>query len=300
MRLRLGTRSSALARAQADQVAGALRRTGHEVDVVARRVAGDRGTGPPDKSRWVSELDEALRRGEIDLAVHSAKDVPGELADGVRIAAVPLREDARDALCGAPSLAALPRAARVGTGSLRRAAALRASREDLEPVAVSGNVDTRLARLAEGAFQALVLARAGLRRLGRDDAVGTILDPDVMLPAAGQGALALCTREDDAEVADVLAGLDDPASRRALHAERTVVLALGASCHTPVGVLAEDAERGTLRLRAFVGRPDGAVWLRDELTGPGDESEALGDAVAARLRVAGAQELLAELEQQAT
>ncbi len=299
MKLRLGTRSSALARAQADGVAAALRRAGHEVEVAARRVAGDRGGGPADKSRWVSELDEALRAGEIDLAVHSAKDVPGDLAAGVRIAAVPVREDARDVLCGASSLAMLPIAARVGTASLRRAAALRAARQDLEPVAVSGNVDTRLARLAEGAYDALVLARAGLRRLGREEAEGTALDPDVMLPAPGQGALALCAREGDAQVASVLTALDDPRSHRALRAERAVGVALGASCRTPIGVLAEDAAGDFLRVRAFVGRPDGAVWLRDELTGPAGAPEALGEAVAARLRVAGAQELLAELEREA-
>lgn len=277
--MRIGTRGSALALAQAGQVATWL---DGEHELVPITTAGDRGAGN-DKERWVRELDAALVGGEIDVAVHSAKDVPAELAEGVVIAAVPERADPRDALCGAPTLAALSPGARVGTASLRRASQLRALRDDLEVAELHGNIDTRLAKLAAGDFDAIVLAAAGLARLGRADA-GVPLSE--LVPAGGQGALAVCTRAGDQER---VAALEHSPSGRALTAERALVRALGADCSTPVGVHATVVD-ATLTLRAFVGAPDGSAWLRDELEGR--DPEALGVAVAERLLAAGAAEVL--------
>ncbi|MEY2534711.1 MAG: hydroxymethylbilane synthase, partial [bacterium] len=241
-----------------------------------------------DKERWVREIDAALLRGDIDVAVHSAKDVPAHLADGIALAAVPPRADPRDALCGAGSLADLAEGARVGTSSLRRAAQLRALREDLDVAELRGNVDTRLSRLAAGDFDAIVLALAGLVRLGRErDATGTL---DEMVPAAGQGALAITTRADDDATLAAVARISDAEAVRRLTAERALVRALDADCHTPVGAHAVVDAGGQLLLRAFVGRTDGTMWVRDELRGP--DAEALGAEVASRLRAAGADEVL--------
>jgi hydroxymethylbilane synthase len=279
--VRIGTRGSALALVQARQVA-ALLGGGHElVEVVT---SGDRGA-VSDKERWVRELDAALLEGAVDCAGHSAKDVPAELPEGVVIAAVPPRADPRDALCGAPDLGALAHGARVGTSSLRRAAQLSALRGDLDVVELRGNVDTRLRKLDEGDYDAIVLARAGLERLGRADA-GTPLDE--LVPAAGQGCLAVTTRAGEEAL---VTAIEDPPSARALAAERALVRALEADCHTPVGAHALADGRGTLRLRAFVGAADGSAWVRDELEGP--DPEPLGIEVARRLLSAGAREVLA-------
>ncbi len=277
--LRLGTRGSPLAMTQARAVAAAL----GEVEIVEITTSGDRG-GSGDKARWVDEIERALLEERIDVAVHSAKDVPGTLAPGLEIAGAPARADARDALIGASSLAVLPPGARIGTSSLRRAAQLRALREDLEPVELRGNVDTRLRRLAEGDFDAIVLARAGLERLGRD--TGAPLGE--LVPAPGQGTLALQARTGDERVAEAIAPLRDPGTEAALNAERTVVRKLGAGCDTPLGVHAR--RDGELVLTAFLGRPDGSAWLRDEQRG--EDPLALGEALAERLIAAGAQELL--------
>jgi hydroxymethylbilane synthase len=280
--VRLGTRGSALALVQAREVAAAL----GGAEIVTITTSGDRDRAHGDKERWVREIDAALLRGDVDLAVHSAKDVPGRLHEGLVIAAVPPRADPRDALCGAATLADLRDGARVGTSSLRRAAQLRALRDDLEVLELRGNVDTRLGRLQAGDYDAIVLARAGLERLGRGaEATGTL---DEMVPAAGQGALAITVREDDAEARAAVERISDPTSARCLAAERALVVALEADCHTPVGAHAVD--EGGLFLRAFVGAPDGAIWVRDELRG--DDPEALGTEVARRLRTAGADEVL--------
>jgi hydroxymethylbilane synthase len=273
--LRLGTRGSALALAQARWVA---ERIGAEI--VEITTAGDLARDVGDKSRWTGALERALLAGEIDVAVHSAKDVPGELAPGTEIAAVPPREDARDVLVGVPSLDALPAGARVGTSALRRRAQLLAVRPDLEVVELRGNVDTRLRKLAEGEVDALVLAAAGLARLGRTDVVAAPLAGDVFVPAPGQGALIVQGRASLS-----LPGVDDPAARAALAAERLVAARLGASCHTAIGVHA-----GGGALRAFAGLPDGSEWLVDEV--------ADGDAerLAERLLSAGAADLLARAE----
>ena len=284
--MRLGTRGSALALAQAREVAGAL---GGDVELVTITTSGDRDRARGDKERWVREIDAALLRGDVDLAVHSAKDVPARLADGIVIAAVPGRADPRDALCGAAALDALRAGARVGTSSLRRAAQLRALRDDLEVLELRGNVDTRLGRLRSGDYDAIVLARAGLDRLGRGAEATAVLDE--LVPAAGQGALAITVRAGDEAARAAVATISDAHAERCLAAERALVRALDADCHTPVGAHAVAGDNGDgLRLRAFVGAPDGAMWVRDELAG--DDPEALGAEVAARLRAAGADEVL--------
>jgi len=281
--VRLGTRGSALALAQARAVAEAL----GGAELVTITTSGDRDRARGDKERWVRQIDAALLRGDVDLAVHSAKDVPAQLADGIVIAAVPARADPYDALCGAASLDDLRDGARVGTSSLRRAAQLRALRDDLEVLELRGNVDTRLGRLAAGDYDAIVLARAGLDRLGRGaEATGVLTE---LVPAAGQGALAVTVRAGDDAARDAVAAVSDGAAARCLAAERALVRALEADCHTPVGAHAT-LDGGGLALRAFVGAPDGAAWLRDELSG--DDPEALGAEVAARLRAAGADEVL--------
>jgi hydroxymethylbilane synthase len=281
--VRIGTRGSALALVQARQVAELLGGgEGHElVEVVT---SGDRGEAVSDKERWVRELDSALLDGSVDCAVHSAKDVPAQLPEGIVIAAVPPRADPRDALCGAATLAALGPGARVGTSSLRRAAQLRALRDDLAVVDLRGNVDTRLRKLEDGDYDAIVLAAAGLARLGRGDA-GTPLDE--LVPASGQGCLAVTTRAGEESL---VAAIDDPAAARVLAAERALVGALEADCHTPVGAYAQVLGSNELRLRAFVGAADGSAWVRDELDG--SEPEGLGAAVAQRLLSAGAREVL--------
>jgi hydroxymethylbilane synthase len=287
--VRIGTRASALALAQAGMVAELL----GDAELVPITTTGDRdraATRPEqDKGRWVKELDDALLRGDIDLAVHSAKDVPAALPDGMVLASAPPRADPRDALCGAPSLDDLPSGARVGTSSVRRAAQLRALRDDLDVAPLRGNVDTRLRRLAEGDYDAIVLALAGLQRLGRADAAtGTL---DALVPAAGQGVLAITARADDEASLAAARMIADRATMTCLRAERALVRDIEADCATPVGAYAT-LDGGELTLRAFVGREDGSVWVRDELTGLADDPEAVGAAVAARLLAAGAAEVL--------
>jgi hydroxymethylbilane synthase len=300
--MRIGTRRSALALAQAQLVADRLKAGGQvDAEIVPITTSGDRGVGAEDKSRWVAELEDALLSGEIDLAVHSAKDVPGELADGLALHGTPPRAAATDVVCGAKGLEALAEGARVGTSSLRRAAQLRAARADLDVVAMRGNVDTRLGKLADAAgdLQAIVLARAGLERLGREAEIGGELDPARFVPAPGQGVIALEGRLGDARAQQAAAAISDRPTFACLIAERTVARALGADCHTPLGAHAAlDAGR-QLRLRAWVGLPDGSAWAGDELLGELDEPEALGREVAARLRLAGAAELLAQAERMA-
>ncbi len=288
--IRLGTRASALALAQARWVA---ERLPGDVELVPIATSGDRAV-TPDKARFVKEIEEALLGGDVDLGVHSAKDVPSELPDGLAIVGVPERADARDTLCGAGSLDELPSGAVVGTASLRRRSTLLALRPDLEVRELRGNVDTRLRRLAEGSFDAIVLAQAGLERLGRGDE-GVPIDAERFVPAPGQGCLVLEARADDEGVAEAAATLTDQNALTCLTAERALVQALDASCHTPIGAHAVTAE-GALRLRAFVGLPDGSQWMRDELGGPAAEPAALGGAVGERLLAIGAGELLAEAE----
>jgi hydroxymethylbilane synthase len=277
--VRLGTRGSALALVQARAVAEAL----GGAEIVEITTSGDRGMAG-DKARWIDTIEDALERGEVDLAVHSAKDVPAAslLRPGFKLAAVLAREDPRDALVGAASLDDLPAGARVGTASLRRRAQVLAAREDLEVVHLRGNVDTRLRKLAAGECEALVLAAAGLRRLGRAGEIGALLDPDVFVPAPGQGLLAV-------EGATLPEAIVDPDGDRALRYERRVVEALDATCDTPVGCYFDGAA-----LHAFVGLPDGSTWLRDRVTvTAGEDPAAL---LVQRLRSMGAADLLAQAE----
>jgi hydroxymethylbilane synthase len=291
--IRLGTRGSALAVAQARLVAAEL---GDEAELVPIVTSGDRARGADmDKSRFVKEIEEALLAGDVDLAVHSAKDVPAELPSGLSIVGVPERADPHDALCGAPSLDELADGAAVGTSSLRRRAQLLALHPDLDVRELRGNVDTRLRRLAEGEFAAVVLAQAGLDRLGRA-AEGAPL-PE-LVPAPGQGCLALEARTDDARAAAAAAALTDRAALTCLTAERALVEGLGASCRTPVGAHAELVD-GALRLAAFAGLPDGSHWMRDSDDGDLNDPAGLGRAVADRLRAAGARELLEAAERAA-
>lgn len=285
--MRIGTRGSALALAQAQLVADRL--PGAELVVVS--TSGDRGERGGDKARWVDAIEQALLSEEIDLAVHSAKDVPSELADGLALVGCPPRADARDVLCGACTLSDLPEGARVGTSSLRRAAQLRALREDIETVALRGNVDTRLRRLSEPdrGLDAIVLARAGLQRLGRDG--GTPLDE--MVPAAGQGTLALQARMGDERVREAIAPLRDGETELALAAERSLVRALDADCHTALGAHArvkDTLDGGRIELEAWIGLQDGSAWIADKLRGP--DPRALGQEVARRMLTMGAREML--------
>ena len=306
--LRLGTRRSALATAQSERVAADLTaRTGRAVELVPVTTYGDTsrealaqigGTGV-----FVSALRDALLAGDVDLAVHSLKDLPTADADGILLAAVPPREDPRDVLVARDGLglAQLPAGSRVGTGSPRRAAQLRALGFGLEVVAVRGNVDTRLRLVEDGEVDAVVLARAGLARLGRLDAVTEAIDPLQMLPAPGQGALAIeCRSPHDpgsTEIADLLHVLDDAATRHVVTAERTLLAVLEAGCSAPVGALGEAADgehHPELYLRAVVSAVDGSASVRLSATGPLDEAARIGRDLAADLLAEGAVDLMWE------
>jgi hydroxymethylbilane synthase len=270
--LRVGTRGSALALIQARWVAERL----PGAEIVEITTSGDQARGIGDKSRWVDTIEAALVAGEIDLAVHSAKDVPGELAEGCELAATPPRAAAHDVLIGTWG-----DGARVGTSSLRRRAQLLSVRPDLEVVELRGNVDTRLRKLDAGDVDAVVLAAAGLERLGVERA-GEALD---FVPAPGQGTLALEIRADDRDTRASVESVNHAPTFAALRAERAAVRVLEASCHTPVGIHAWD---GTIR--GFVGLPDGSAWVADEVAGED------GEALARRMLAAGAGDLLAQAE----
>jgi len=302
-RVVIGTRGSALARWQADHVAAELARVAPGIEVTQQIIVteGDRfQTGPViergGKGVWVKEIEAALLAGTIDLAVHSLKDVPAELADGLVLAAIPPRADPRDVLISREGhgLRALPAGSRVGTSSLRRVCLLRAVRSDLKLELLRGNVDTRLRKVAEGVVDAAVLAAAGLDRLGFAARITERLSVDDMLPAIGQGALAIETRAGDEAVLSLCRRLADPAAEATVAAERALLKGLGAGCRTPVAGHAT-IRGGLLTLRGLVGRPDASEILRDEESGdPGGAAE-LGAALAARLIDRGAGKILAEL-----
>jgi hydroxymethylbilane synthase len=283
--IRIGTRGSALAVAQARWVADRL---GADTELVEVTTAGDRSSDG-DKSRWVSELERALLDGSIDLAVHSAKDVPAELPDGLAALAIPERADPRDVICGAGSLRELSPGARVGTSSLRRTAQIRAARPDLELVPIRGNVDTRLRKLSQGKVEALVLAAAGLERLDRREEAGGLLDE--LVPAAGQGALLIEGRPGELPERR-LSAVNDAEAAECVTVERELVHALGASCNTPVGAWARPLGKD-IELTAWAGMPDGSEWISDCVRGP---APGLAAAVAQRMLAVGAAELLARAE----
>ena len=289
-RLRLGTRASRLALAQAELAAEGLRSRGAEVELVALRTVGDElserhptGNWQQPDGQFTGELERALLDGRIDVAVHSLKDLPTTETAGVTIGAVPVREDPRDCLVSrhADGVAGLPPGATVGTGSVRRTAQLLALRPDLACVPIRGNVDTRLARVEAGEYDAVVLAAAGLRRLGVEPSDDAWLPYEAMLPAPGQGALALQSREAEEPVLTLLAGLDDPAIRLAVEVERRLLKKLGGGCLAPLGALAE-VNTGQLRLRAAF-QSDLGTLRRVDLSAPLDDVRALVERAAERL-----------------
>jgi len=296
--IRLGTRASALALAQSRTVAAGLRvASGQDVELVEITTTGDRSSAPIPQlgvGVFVSALRDALVGKEIDLAVHSYKDLPTAPAGGLVIAATPQREDPRDALVARDglTLTELPSGARVGTGSLRRIAQLHALGLGLEPVPIRGNVDTRLRKVADGEVDAVVLARAGLVRLGRAGELTEILDPLLMLPAPAQGVLAVECRADDPELIDALAPLDHQPTRAAVVAERALLATLEAGCSAPVAALAEVTEDGEIYLRGAVLSPDGRVAFRLSRTGTPADASTVGRLLAEDLLDAGAEEIL--------
>jgi hydroxymethylbilane synthase len=261
--------------------------------VVELKTSGDRGVRGGDKTRWVKELEEALLDERADLAVHSAKDVPGALPEGLSIVGVPERADARDAVCGAAGVAAIPEGAVVGTASLRRRSQLLALRPDLTVEDMRGNVDTRLKKLREREYDAIVLARAGLDRLGVDE--GEPIDAAVLTPAPGQGCLALEARTGDDDIAALAGSVTDRAALVELTAERAVVTELDATCQTPVGAHARLAG-DVLTVEGYAGLPDGSAWIRDRLEGDAADPSALGRELGQRMLAAGAGALLAQAE----
>jgi hydroxymethylbilane synthase len=303
MKVVIGTRGSALARWQAEHVAGLLRQAHADlvVELAIIVTEGDRfqGSATPTagKAVWVKDIEVALLEERVDLAVHSLKDVPAELAPGLALVAIPPRADARDALVSRTggTLASLPAGARIGTSSLRRVCQTLAARPDLKPEVLRGNVDTRLRKVSEGVVDAALLACAGLDRLGFGGRISERLDPDVMLPAIGQGALALEARAADARLRALTRPLSDATAEVTVTAERALLAALGGSCHTPVAGHATLPAPDRLVIRALVGRPDASEILRDQIEGPPQDATTLGTTLATRLLSRGAAKILASL-----
>jgi len=295
--LRLGTRGSELALAQAGRVANLLRGLGHEIALVKIETSGDRIQGPlakaGGKGLWLREIEQSLLEGSIDLAVHSAKDMPVDLADGLTIGAYPEREDPRDVFIGAPGrrFAALPPGSQVGTGSLRRIALLKSLRPDLEVVPLRGNVTTRLAKIDSMGLDGVILASAGLIRLGLDDQILDPLDPERYIPAGGQGALAVELRIDDEEVQQVVARINDSDVAAQVRSERAFLFEIGGDCHTPVAVHAT-IHGVRLRLRALVLSLDGEERVEGSAEGELRAPETLGVALGRELLQRGARRIL--------
>ena len=301
--LRIATRKSPLALWQAEHVATLLRRThgALEVELVPVSTKGDRIQDRSlaaigGKGLFIKELEVALEEHRADIAVHSMKDVPGDLPDGLLIAAVLPRADPRDALLCAKAgrLEDLPQGARVGTSSLRRQAQLLAARPDLKIEALRGNVDTRVRRLDSGELDAIILACAGLIRLGWESRITVRLDPSACLPAVSQGIIGIECREGDANVRALLQVLNDAPTRTAMDAERAFAGRLGGSCQSPIAAYARFEQYG-LTLDGLVAEPDGSRLLRDSITGPGEDPQRLGEQLADRVLAAGAAGLLERL-----
>jgi hydroxymethylbilane synthase len=292
----IGSRGSQLALWQARWVEARLNGLGYAARIEIIRTTGDKITDVPlakvgTKGLFTKEIEEALLAGAVDLAVHSLKDMPTELPAGLTLAAVTEREDPRDVLVGR-KLAELPAGARVGTSSLRRTAQLLALRPDLAVEPVRGNLDTRLRKVDQGQYQAVMLAAAGLCRMGWQDRISEVLPPEAVCPAAGQGALALETREDGGAGREACLRLNHEPARIAVTAERAVLRALGGGCQVPIGAHAV-VSSGGLHLRAVVISPDGKTLIGRTAEGPAAGAEALGKALAEELLAAGAREILA-------
>lgn len=297
--LRIGSRGSQLALWQANHVAGLLQQQGHAVEIEIIRTTGDKiqdvalakvGT----KGMFTKEIEDALADRRIDLAVHSLKDVPTELEPQFTLAAIMKREDPRDAFVSVKytRLDELPRFAKVGTSSLRRQCQLKALRADFEVIPLRGNVDTRLRKLESGEYDAIILASAGVKRLGLEQHVRSRIEPEIMCPAAGQGALAIETRSNDSEVLKHLTFLDDAETRSAIECERALLGSLGGGCQVPIGAFAEKRD-GVLHLRGMVGKPDGSEILRE--SEQGSDAAELGRAMAQKLLARGADKILSDV-----
>jgi hydroxymethylbilane synthase len=294
--LTIGSRGSQLALWQARWIQARIQSFGVETRLEIIHTTGDKITDVAlskvgTKGLFTKEIEEALLSGAIDLAVHSLKDMPTELPAGLTLAAIPEREDPRDALVGR-GLAALAHRARVGTSSLRRAAQLRAIRPDLQIENIRGNLDTRLRKLDAGQYDAIVLASAGLRRLGWEDRITELLDPAVMCPAVGQGALAVETRADAGEAQQIAQRLEHRETRIAVTAERAVLAALGGGCQVPIGAYATVGQDSSLAIQAIIVSPDGTQIIRKQATGPSTDAAAIGRALGDQLLSEGGRQIL--------
>ncbi|MHB8215313.1 MAG: hydroxymethylbilane synthase [Candidatus Sulfotelmatobacter sp.] len=297
-KLRIGSRGSQLALWQANHISTLLRARGHEVEIEIIHTTGDKITDVAlamvgTKGMFTKEIEEALAAGRVDLAVHSLKDLPTELPPGFEIAAITERQDPRDAFCSRlySKIEDLPQGASVGTSSLRRQAQLKAIRADLEIHPLRGNVDTRLRKLEQGEYDAIILASAGLNRLGKTQLIKQIIPPEVMCPAAGQGALGIEIREGDSNTRRHLEFLNDPAARAATSCERALLNSLGGGCQVPIGAFAE-IRSGRLYLEAIVADPDGSKVLREWRDGNLNDPAQLGNAVGKTLLSRGGDEIL--------
>jgi hydroxymethylbilane synthase len=298
-RLRIGSRGSLLALWQANHISDLLRGRGHTVEIEVIKTTGDKITDVAlakvgTKGMFTKEIEEALAEGRVDLAVHSLKDLPTELSGDFEIAAVTTREDPRDVFCSVKfaSIETLPTQATVGTSSLRRQAQLKALRPDLQVQALRGNVDTRLRKVADGEYDGIILAAAGVNRLGKKDLVRQIISSEVMTPAAGQGALAIEIRSHDTATREVLSFLDDAAARSSTACERALLTRLGGGCQVPIGALAE-VLGDRIRITAVVAHPRGTKVLRE--AGEGDDAVRLGEEVGDALLRKGADVILDEV-----
>ena len=292
----IGSRGSQLALWQAHWVKARLEELGESCRIEIIHTTGDKITDVAlskvgTKGLFTKEIEEALLNGAIDLAVHSLKDMPTEVPEGLTLAAMPVREDPRDAVVGG-KVADLPSGARIGTSSLRRAAQLRALRSDLKIENIRGNVDTRLRKLDEGQYDAILLASAGLRRLGWDDRIAEMLDPEVMCPAVGQGALTIETRDDSGPGFEVCQKLDDKLTRICVTAERAVLATLGGGCQVPIGAYAFVQTSGQVHLQGLVVSPDGSTIIRKTASGDPADAARLGREMGEELLAAGAQDIL--------
>ena len=297
-KLRIGSRGSQLALWQANHISALLRARGHEVEIEIIHTTGDKITDVAlamvgTKGMFTKEIEEAVADGRVDLAVHSLKDLPTELPPGFEIAAITKREDARDAFCSRlySNVENLPHGARVGTSSLRRQAQLKATRPDLDIHPLRGNVDTRLRKLEQGEYDAIILASAGLNRLGKTELIKQIIPAQIICPAAGQGALAIEIREADSATRQHVEFLNDDAARAATTCERALLNRLGGGCQVPIGAFAE-MRNGKLHLEAIVADPDGSKVLRESRDGNFNDPERLGNDVGETLLARGGEEIL--------